>query len=123
MKKIIQLEEAAMFGMCIYILYLLKIEWWIYLLLLLAPDVSMLAYLAGNKIGAITYNIFHHKAVAIIIFIIGLVNQTWLLQTAGIVLFGHSSMDRMFGYGLKYFNGFKFTHLGEIGSAKSNTYN
>ncbi|HZJ19645.1 MAG TPA: DUF4260 family protein [Pricia sp.] len=25
-------------------------------------------------------------------------------------------MDRIFGYGLKYNKGFKFTHLGEIGN-------
>jgi hypothetical protein len=49
MKRIIQLEEAAMFGISIYALYLLKVEWWFYLLLLLAPDVGMLGYLAGNK--------------------------------------------------------------------------
>jgi hypothetical protein len=27
-------------------------------------------------------------------------------------------MDRMMGYGLKYNEGFKFTHLGTIGKAK-----
>jgi len=30
-------------------------------------------------------------------------------------MFGHSSMDRMFGYGLKTEEGFKYTHLGMIG--------
>jgi len=33
-----------------------------------------------------------------------------------IILFGHSSMDRIFGYGLKTNQGFKFTHLGTIGN-------
>ena len=37
------------------------------------------------------------------------------LFIAGIILFGHSSMDRMFGYGLKLKEGFKYTHLGMIG--------
>ena len=129
MKKIIQLEEAAMLGISIYALYLLKVEWWFYLLLLLGPDVSMLGYAAGNKIGAITYNLFHHKAVAIILFTLGLINQSWILQVIGIILFGHSSMparltpadgDRMLSYGLKHFTGFKHTHLGQIGSNKSN---
>jgi hypothetical protein len=120
MKRIIQLEEVAMLGISIYALYLLKVEWWFYLLLLLAPDVSMLGYLAGNKIGATTYNLFHHKAVAIILFMVGFINQTWIIQVTGIILFGHSSMDRMLSYGLKYFTGFKYTHLGEIGLIKSN---
>ena len=34
------------------------------------------------------------------------------------VLFGHSSLDRLLGFGLKYNQGFKFTHLGKIGKAK-----
>ncbi len=67
MKRIIQLEEAAMLGISIYALYLLKVEWWFYLLLLLGPDVTMLGYVAGNTTGAITYNLFHHKAVATIL--------------------------------------------------------
>ncbi len=103
MKKIIQLEEAAMLGISIYALYILKAEWWFYLLLLLGPDVSMLGYLAGSKSGAVTYNLFHHKTVAIFLFTIGFINQVWMLQVIGITLFGHSSMDRMLSYGLKYF--------------------
>ena len=30
-------------------------------------------------------------------------------------LFGHSSFDRVFGYGLKHENAFQNTHLGRIG--------
>ncbi|MGV8138599.1 MAG: DUF4260 family protein [Mangrovibacterium sp.] len=33
----------------------------------------------------------------------------------GIVLFGHSSMDSAFGFGLKYADDFKYTHLGKTG--------
>lgn len=31
------------------------------------------------------------------------------------ILFGHSAMDRIFGYGLKFNDNFKNTHLGWIG--------
>ena len=115
MNKLIRLEELAMLVLGIYGLYFLKVEWWVYLLLVLGPDISMLGYVAGNKTGAIVYNIFHHKAVAVSIFITGLITGNWVLQVTGIILFGHSSMDRMFGYGLKLFSGFKNTHLGPIG--------
>jgi hypothetical protein len=116
MKLVLKLEEFAMFTGCIVLLYLSDAEWWWYLLLMIGPDISMLGYLAGNKIGAWSYNLFHHKAIAVIIFILGvwILNINWIMLI-GIVLFGHSSMDRFFGYGLKYENGFKFTHLGEIG--------
>jgi len=64
----------------------------------------MLGYLASDKIGAYSYNIFHYKGIAVAIYLLG------------IMLFAHSSFDRCFGYGLKYEKGFKFTHLGEIGT-------
>lgn len=115
MKSIIKLEELAMFAFSVYALYFLKVDWWYYLLLLLGPDISMLGYLAGNKTGAIYYNLFHHKAVGVAIIITGIFTGSWILDVIGIIIFGHSSMDRMFGYGLKYFEGFKFTHLGSIG--------
>ena len=115
MKNILKLEEAAMFGSGIYVLFLFHTEWWWYLLLLLGPDISMVGYTAGNKAGAFLYNLFHHKGVAIIVFIIGFLLKNELLQLAGITLFGHSSMDRMLGYGLKLNEGFKHTHLGIIG--------
>jgi hypothetical protein len=121
MKRLIQLEELAMLGISIYALYFLKAGWWIYPLLLLGPDISMLGYVTGSKPGAVCYNFFHHKATAIVVFFAGFVNQVYSLEIIGLILFGHSSMDRMLGYGLKYFKGFQFTHLGQIGHAKSNS--
>ena len=82
---------------------------------LLVPDVSMLGYLVNNKAGAWTYNFFHHQALAIAIGLSGLFLANLELQFAGLVLFGHSAMDRVFGYGLKFSDDFKHTHLGGIG--------
>ncbi len=115
MKNILKLEEAAMFGLSIYALSFHGVEWWWYLILALGPDIGMVGYLLNNKVGAVCYNLLHHKGIAIALFAIGWLTQNILIQQIGIVLFGHSSMDRLFGYGLKYSNGFKFTHLGEIG--------
>ncbi len=115
MKNILKLEEAAMVLLCVYALSLLHVSWWVYLLILIAPDISFLGYIAGNKVGAVCYNFFHHKGVAIAIFLAGFIMKDEWLQITGIVLFGHSSMDRMLGYGLKLSQGFKYTHLGMIG--------
>lgn len=115
MKRVIQLEEAAMFLLTIYLFSRLSFAWWWYPALILVPDLSMLGYLAGNKAGAIAYNFVHHKAIAIAVYAAGLYWQNEVLQLAGLILFGHSSMDRMSGYGLKTYEGFKFTHLGQIG--------
>jgi hypothetical protein len=66
-------------------------------------------------VGALTYNLLHHKAIAVTLFLIG----AWLslppLQLAGVIILGHSSADRVLGYGLKYPDAFGHTHLGWIG--------
>lgn len=117
MKTILKLEEAAQFGLSIYLFSLLPITWWWYLALFLAPDLSMLGYLVSPSVGAVCYNVAHHKGIAIIIGLIGfMLNMPWLLF-AGILLFGHSSFDRMMGYGLKHLDSFNNTHLGLIGKA------
>jgi hypothetical protein len=119
MKNIIRIEEAAMFLLSIYLFAQLHFAWWWFPALILLPDLSMVGYLINNKIGAVCYDFVHHKAVAILLYILGLHFNNETLQLAGLILFGHSSMDRMMGYGLKYFEGFKFTHLGVIGNAQT----
>ena len=116
MKNIIKLEELTMFAISAYALYWLKADWWYYLLILVGPDISMLGYLAGNKTGAALYNLFHHKGIAIGLFVMGWIIPEQELLLTGIILFGHASLDRVFGYGLKLNEGFKFTHLGMIGN-------
>ena len=45
---------------------------------------------------------------------IGAYNAMLWRMLAGIILFGHSSFDRILGYGLKYTDSFKNTHLGSL---------
>ncbi|TAI47172.1 DUF4260 domain-containing protein [Flagellimonas allohymeniacidonis] len=115
MKNIIQLEEVLMFILGIYLFSILDYRWFWFLILILTPDIGMLGYLFGNKVGAVLYNIFHHKGLAIALYLLGIYFELPVMQLGGIILFSHSAMDRAMGYGLKYEKGFKFTHLGEIG--------
>lgn len=104
-----------MFALGIFMYGLLGYPWWLFLVLLLTPDVGMLGYLVNEKVGANTYNLFHHKGIAILLYFLGMYLSLPIIQMVGVILFAHSSMDRIFGYGLKYDKGFKYTHLGEIG--------
>lgn len=117
MKSVLKLEEIAMFALGIFVFSKLNYAWWWFPVLLLTPDISAVGYLLGNKVGAFTYNLFHHKATALVVFLLGYVYSNSAIQLIGTILWSHSCMDRIFGYGLKYENGFKFTHLGVIGKA------
>ncbi len=114
MKNSIKLEELVMFLLSIFLFSKLEYAWWVYLVLILTPDIGMIGYAVNTRIGAITYNLFHHKGIAIVVGILGWYLVIPELQLAGIILFGHASMDRILGYGLKYSDHFKHTHLGNL---------
>lgn len=118
MKTTLKLEEIAMFGLGICVFSFLSYPWWLFLALFLTPDISMLGYIVNNKVGAVSYNIFHHKGLAILVYGIGFYVSNELLQLFGVILFSHAAFDRILGYGLKYEKGFKYTHLGNIEKKK-----
>jgi hypothetical protein len=115
MDKWIKTEELLQFLLGIYAFSTMDWNWWWFAIWLLVPDISIAAYALGPKIGAIIYNIFHHKGIAIVIGLLGWIGHYEYLLFAGIILFSHSAMDRLFGYGLKFSDHFKHTHLGWIG--------
>lgn len=115
MKTLIKLEGLALFVLSIFLFSQLGFAWWWYPVLFFIPDLSMIAYLAGTRAGAIVYNILHHHAVSIGLYLLGFFLGNPILQLAGVILLGHSNLDRLFGYGLKYSDSFQNTHLGMIG--------
>jgi hypothetical protein len=115
MKTLIRLEELALFLFSIYLFSTLPFPWWAFPLLLLAPDLSMIGYVGGPGLGAAIYNTIHHRAIALLLYVAGVVMALPALSLAGVVLLAHSSLDRVFGYGLKHRDAFTNTHLGRIG--------
>ncbi len=119
MKQALRYEELGLFCLSILLFNMLGYSWWLFLLLIITPDISMLGYLISPRAGAAAYNIFHHKGIAVLLYLIGTLTFNYYLILAGIIIFGHSSIDRFLGLGLKYADNFKHTHLGMIGD-KSN---
>lgn len=115
MKTFLLLEELAKLIASYLLSMVIGFQWWMFWAWLLAPDFSMLGYLINPRIGAYLYNLVHHQALAISIGLTGLYIQNSAVEFAGLLLFGHSAMDRALGYGLKYTDDFKHTHLGWIG--------
>jgi hypothetical protein len=120
MDMTIKIEEAALTAVSIYFLskYNLGLPVWALVLLFFTPDLSMLGYLMSTRIGAFTYNLFHHRGIALALVAIGFLMHLDILITGGLLLVAHSSFDRMLGYGLKYSDDFKHTNLGWMGKDK-----
>lgn len=118
MKTALQIEEASMVVLAYVLSLSIGYAWWVFVVLLLVPDISMLGYSIDTKTGAFIYNLFHMKAVAIVVGLTGFILSAPVVMLIGLVLFGHTSLDRVFGYGLKHKDNFKNTHLGWIGEGR-----
>lgn len=88
--------------------------WALLLLLLLAPDLSMLGYLAGPRVGAASYNLAHTYAGPVAVAVAGVVGHADLAVQLALIWFAHIGVDRAIGYGLKYPSAFRDTHLQRV---------
>ena len=112
---ILRLEGLGILIAALLVYAKLGFNWGDFTLFFLTPDISLLGYFAGSKIGALTYNTAHTYLGAIICLISGFLVPAPALSCAGIIWCAHIGFDRALGYGLKYATGFGFTHLGVIG--------
>ena len=107
-------EGATMLAGSVLLYWTVGGSWWLFGLLLLAPDLSMLGYLAGPRVGAVAYNVFHSYPLPAALGIFGVLAGAPLAVSVALVWFAHIGMDRLMGYGLKYPTNFKDTHLQRI---------
>jgi hypothetical protein len=89
-------------------------SWLLFALAFLAPDLSMVGYLGGPRVGATTYNAVHSTVLPVALAVVGIVTDGSLLTAIALIWLAHIGFDRMVGYGLKYADGFKSTHLARI---------
>lgn len=90
-------------------------SWWLFLLFLFTPDIFCLGYLKNTKVGAFLYNFSHSLLVPLIIMLFSHPGYKYHVFNAALIWAAHVGMDRMLGFGLKYNDNFKHTHLGWIG--------
>jgi hypothetical protein len=86
-------------------------SWPAFALFFLAPDLVMLAYLAGPRAGALTYNLAHTYVWALALMLAGFIGGVPAAMAGGLIWIAHIGFDRMLGYGLKYSTKFADTHL------------
>ena len=127
MKSVLKLEEFALFLLFSVAFFYSGVDWWWYLVLILAPDLGGLGYLINPSVGAFTYNLLHHRGLGVVLAAVGfwtmsndlLMSDSWLwTYIPGTIILAHASLDRTFGYGLKYSDSPDHTHLGWVGKSR-----
>jgi Domain of unknown function (DUF4260) len=88
--------------------------WLALILLALAPDLAALGYLAGPRVGALTYDLAHTYTWPIALGVGGVLAESGTATQLALIWATHIGADRLLGYGLKYPTGFKDTHLQRV---------
>jgi hypothetical protein len=107
-------EGLAVFVAAVWGYVALAGNGWLFALLLLAPDLAMVGYVWGARVGALTYNLAHTLVVPAALLAAGVLMGAPLLAQLALIWLAHIGMDRAVGYGFKYASGFKDTHMGRV---------
>jgi len=113
-RRLLRLEGVAVAFASIALYFNAGYPWWLFLVLVLAPDLSMIGYAAGPKVGAAAYDIAHTYSLPIAIGAIGVIADAETAVQISLIWIAHIGVDRAIGYGLKYPSGFKDTHLQRV---------
>jgi uncharacterized protein DUF4260 len=113
-RVLLHTEGLAVAVVAIVLYFHADYPWWLLVLLLLTPDLSMVGYLGGPIVGAAAYDVAHTYSLPIVLAAIGVIAGAEFAVQLGLIWITHIGVDRAIGYGLKYPTGFKDTHLQRV---------
>lgn len=113
-KSILRLEGLALAAAAAWCYAHLGFSWPLFAVLWLAPDLSMLGYVAGKRNGAVTYNTFHTTLGPALLAAAALITSSHKVLAIALIWANHIGVDRLLGFGLKTAEGFRSTHLNEF---------
>jgi hypothetical protein len=112
--RMLRLESLVMVAGVLALYVLSGGSWLLFVVLLLAPDLSMIGYAFNTRVGARAYNTAHMYLLPGIVLAFGLALSAPLAVHIGLIWLAHISIDRVLGYGLKYPTTFKDTHMQHV---------
>lgn len=113
-RRLLRLEGLAIAAGSLILYFDAGFGWLLLVVLVLAPDLSMLGYLGGPRLGSLTYDAVHTNVGPVALAVVGLVGGYETALQIALIWLAHIGLDRLLGYGLKYPTGFKDTHLQRV---------
>jgi hypothetical protein len=113
-RRLLRLEGLALALAALVVYVHMDYGWLALLLLILAPDLSMIGYVAGPRIGALAYDALHTTIAPLALGAVGIVAESATPIQLALIWLAHIGTDRAIGYGLKYPSGFRETHLQRV---------
>ncbi|POR53375.1 DUF4260 domain-containing protein [Bosea psychrotolerans] len=115
---LLRLEGALLGGLSVWLFARTGVSWWVFAGLILAPDLAMLGYLSGPRLGSAIYNAAHCLIGPVLLGVAATASGSTMMLALALIWAAHVEFDRALGYGLKYATRFADTHLGVIGPAR-----
>lgn len=113
-RGLLRLEGLAVLAGSLVLYFDADFGWLALVVLFLAPDLSALGYLGGPRVGAAAYDAVHTYVLPVTLGVAGIVSNAGTAVQLALIWLAHIGMDRALGYGLKYPEGFKTTHLQRV---------
>lgn len=113
-RRLLHLEGLVVLIAALALYFDASYGWLLLLVLFLAPDLSMIGYLAGPDVGALAYDIVHTYTLPVALAVVGVVWDASTATQIALIWAAHIGMDRLLGFGLKYPTAFKDTHLQRV---------
>jgi hypothetical protein len=110
-RLLLRSEGAALLAMAAVLYGKQEQSWWPFLALLAVPDLGLLGYLVGARVGAVAYDLTHTYLPPAILVLGGVLGSSSLAVSAALIWFAHIGMDRALGLGLRYPDRPRESHL------------
>jgi hypothetical protein len=113
-RLLLRLEGVALAGAALAVYFHLGHSALALVALLIAVDLSLLGFLAGPRVGTLTYNLAHTAVTPLILGAVGVLADGSIMVQVALAWLAHIGVDRALGFGLKYPTAFDDTHLQRV---------
>jgi hypothetical protein len=115
---LLRIEGGCVLALSILCYREVNANWILFIGLLLVPDLAILGYLRGVRIGTVLYNLVHTLTGPLLLIGYGVWQRSPWILSYGLIWTSHIGLDRMLGFGLKYPTRFNDTHLGRVANSR-----
>jgi hypothetical protein len=111
---VLRIEGGCVLALSILCYREVDANWILFIALLLVPDLAILGYLRGVRVGTVLYNLVHTLTGPFLLIGYAILEKTPWLLPYGLIWSSHIGLDRLLGFGLKYPTRFNDTHLQRV---------
>ena len=111
---LLRLEGAVLFAAAIALYVREDLSILLLVVLFLAPDLSFLGLAGGPRVAAVAYDAAHTYVGPILLASVALIVEWGAGVQLGLIWLAHIGIDRALGYGLRYPDAFRDTHLQRV---------